>query len=61
MLQGFPRSYRFVKGKREALDAGGPGRLIGNAVPPAFGRAVGKTFLEVVQISESVEIQRDVA
>lgn len=52
MLQGFPRSYRFVKGseKPSMLTVG---RLIGNAVPPAFGRAVGKTFLKAVQASEA--------
>ena len=54
MLQGFPRSYRFVKDKeRPSLQA--VGRLIGNAVPPAFGRAVGRAFIEAAQ---AVEINR---
>ncbi|MDS2172375.1 DNA cytosine methyltransferase [Nesterenkonia sp. CL21] len=44
MLQGFPRSYKFVaKGQRPSMQA--VGRLIGNAVPPAFGLAVGRQFL----------------
>jgi DNA (cytosine-5)-methyltransferase 1 len=52
MLQGFPRSYRFVKGRqRPSMQA--VGRLIGNAVPPAFGRAVGETFLDAIQPSET--------
>lgn len=52
MLQGFPRSYRFVRGsEKPSMQA--VGRLIGNAVPPAFGRAVGATFLESLQTSEA--------
>lgn len=44
MLQGFPRSYKFVDGAdRPSMHA--VGRLIGNAVPPAFGEAVGRQFL----------------
>lgn len=47
MLQGFPREYKFVK-------AGGQihfsrlGRLIGNAVPPPLGAAVGDTLVRHV-------------
>ncbi|MFG1670962.1 DNA cytosine methyltransferase [Streptomyces sp. Y7] len=45
MLQGFPRGYKFVpEGERPSMQA--VGRLIGNAVPPAFGRAVGKVIVE---------------
>lgn len=47
MLQGFPRSYRFVKGK-EKPSMQAVGRLIGNAVPPAFGAAVGRQFVNLV-------------
>ncbi|WP_278258428.1 DNA cytosine methyltransferase [Nocardioides convexus] len=37
MLQGFPRTYKFVPpGEKVSMQA--VGRLIGNAVPPAFGR-----------------------
>ena len=45
MLQGFPRDYAFVPpGHRPTMSA--VGRLIGNAVPPAFGRAVGAVFVK---------------
>lgn len=44
MLQGFPRNYAFVvEGSEPALST--VGKLIGNAVPPAFGRAVGEVFV----------------
>jgi DNA (cytosine-5)-methyltransferase 1 len=47
MLQGFPREYRFVpKGERPSRQA--VGRLIGNAVPPQFGMAVGRQFVNVL-------------
>lgn len=45
MLQGFPRNYRFVRPK-EKPSMQAVGRLIGNAVPPAFGKAVGTVFLQ---------------
>lgn len=45
MLQGFPRSYRFVP-PTEKPSMQAVGRLIGNAVPPAFGKAVGSVFLQ---------------
>lgn len=52
MLQGFPRSYRFVtRSERPSMQA--VGRLIGNAVPPAFGRAVGESFVKSVRASEA--------
>ncbi|XXM92378.1 putative BsuMI modification methylase subunit YdiO [Clavibacter nebraskensis] len=45
MLQGFPRDYAFVpKGVEPAMST--VGKLIGNAVPPPFGRAVGEVFLQ---------------
>ncbi|MGZ0070014.1 DNA cytosine methyltransferase [Microbacterium arborescens] len=45
MLQGFPLDYQFVRpGERAALSI--VGKLIGNAVPPQFGRAVGEHFME---------------
>jgi DNA (cytosine-5)-methyltransferase 1 len=47
MLQGFPRSYQFVpdfvKPSMQSV-----GRLIGNAVPPVFGFAVGSSFQAVI-------------
>lgn len=44
MLQGFPRGYRFVPdGERPSRQS--VGRLIGNAVPPEFGFAVGRQFV----------------
>jgi DNA (cytosine-5)-methyltransferase 1 len=47
MLQGFPRTYEFVP--RETRPAFvHVGRLIGNAVPPAFGAAVGRVFVTAV-------------
>lgn len=48
MLQGFPQSYKFVEGvQRPSMQA--VGRLIGNAVPPAFGEAVGRQFVAKAQ------------
>ncbi|MBE1877854.1 DNA cytosine methyltransferase [Myceligenerans pegani] len=48
MLQGFPHDYQFVRpSEKPTMKA--VGRLIGNAVPPAFGRAVGKVFTEYVK------------
>jgi DNA (cytosine-5)-methyltransferase 1 len=44
MLQGFPQDYEFTPPSvRPSMQA--VGRLIGNAVPPAFGHAVGEQFL----------------
>jgi len=48
MLQGFPRAYRFVpRAERPSMQT--VGRLIGNAVPPVFGKAVGRKLLETVR------------
>lgn len=45
LLQGFPREYRFVRdGERVFFDR--IGRLIGNAVPPPLGRAVGAAIVD---------------
>lgn len=53
MLQGFPRAYEFVpKGSRPSMQA--VGRLIGNAVPPAFGRAVGNQFARAISGENTV-------
>lgn len=47
MLQGFPREYRFAKAG-EKISRQAIGRLIGNAVPPAFGYAIGRAILNSV-------------
>lgn len=47
MLQGFPRDYRFVApGNPVRFDQ--LGRLIGNAVPPPLGEAIGYAIVEHV-------------
>jgi DNA (cytosine-5)-methyltransferase 1 len=47
LLQGFPRRYAFVRdGERVSFDR--IGRLIGNAVPPPLGRAVGVAIVDHV-------------
>jgi DNA (cytosine-5)-methyltransferase 1 len=48
MLQGFPRTYRFVQ-KGEPVEFAPLGRLIGNAVPPPLGKMVGKTIMARVE------------
>jgi DNA (cytosine-5)-methyltransferase 1 len=45
MLQGFPRNYAFVRDGDKPRTAP-VGRLIGNAVPPPFGKAIGAVFAE---------------
>jgi DNA (cytosine-5)-methyltransferase 1 len=53
MLQGFPRDYAFVApGQKPSMAS--VGRLIGNAVPPAFGKAVGSVFVERLAATKSV-------
>lgn len=47
LRQGFPREYGFVRnGERVLFDR--IGRLIGNAVPPPLGRAVGEAIIDHV-------------
>ncbi|QCH22641.1 putative BsuMI modification methylase subunit YdiO [Mycobacteroides salmoniphilum] len=41
MLQGFPRNYRFQR-RDQPIYFTSLGRLIGNAVPPPLGKAIGK-------------------
>lgn len=44
MLQSFPRTYKFVRSKKDVQFA--PlGRLIGNAVPPRLGKAIGAAIV----------------
>lgn len=48
MLQTFPKSYRFLpKGAKVVFHV--MGRLIGNAVPVALAKAVGREFVEHVK------------
>ncbi len=44
MLQGFPRDYRFVEPGQKVHFAT-LGRLIGNAVPPPLGQAIGESMV----------------
>jgi DNA (cytosine-5)-methyltransferase 1 len=44
MLQGFPRKYKFVP-PREPVLLAHLGRMIGNAVPPPLGKAIGRAFV----------------
>jgi len=45
ILQGFPSNYKFVRpGDKVELEP--MARLIGNAVPPPVGKAIGRTLLE---------------
>lgn len=46
MLQGFPRSYRFQH-PDEPVRFKRLGRLIGNAVPPPIGRAIGESLVRL--------------
>lgn len=47
LLQGFPKNYRFVR-KGAPVHFTRLGRLIGNAVPPPLGAAIGTTLAEHV-------------
>ena len=48
ILQSFPRKYRFVKPDDRVCFAV-VGRLIGNAVPPLLGKAIGRSFIRSVR------------
>ena len=43
LLQTFPKNYRFIEPGKE-LNMRAIGRMIGNAVPPALGRVVARSF-----------------
>lgn len=47
MLQGFPRNYSFLP-DNEPVSFATLGRLIGNAVPVALGKAIGEVLVEHV-------------
>lgn len=51
MLQGFPRSYKFVR-PEGSVHFQRFGRLIGNAVPPPLGQAVGDALMAHVENSD---------
>lgn len=48
LLQSFPKTYDFVDARSE-IHMIKLGKMIGNAVPPKLGEAIGKTFLQHVQ------------
>jgi DNA (cytosine-5)-methyltransferase 1 len=48
MLQSFPEAYEFVK-PGEPITMVGLGLMIGNAVPPKLGQAIGNTVIEHVK------------
>lgn len=54
MLQGFPRDYRFVR-PSERVEFTPLGKLIGNAVPPPLGKAIGVALIERARHPESEE------
>ena len=47
ILQSFPKSFKFVAPK-SIVNFNELGRLIGNAVPPALGRSIGKAIVDHV-------------
>jgi DNA (cytosine-5)-methyltransferase 1 len=47
ILQSFPRNYVFIK-KGQKVHMNALGRMIGNAVPPKLGAAIGKTVVRHV-------------
>jgi len=51
MLQGFPRTYRFVR-PAEKVEFAPLGKLIGNAVPPTLGKAIGLALLDRARYPE---------
>lgn len=48
ILQGFPKSYAFIE-KGEEVTFTTLGRLIGNAVPPPLGKAIGRALIDHVE------------
>ena len=52
MLQGFHRGYQFVR-PGQKVEFAPLGRLIGNAVPPPLGKAIGEALMQHVTDSES--------
>jgi DNA (cytosine-5)-methyltransferase 1 len=54
MLQGFPKRYSFVS-KGAKVHFVSLGRLIGNAVPPPLGTAIGKKFTQHVKLTTALK------
>jgi DNA (cytosine-5)-methyltransferase 1 len=50
ILQSFPKKYKFARSKDE-ISFSAIGRLIGNAVPPKLGEAIGRHFVQHVAIN----------
>ena len=48
ILQSFPKNYRFVATDAD-ISFSNVGRLIGNAVPPALGKAIGAALIKCVE------------
>lgn len=57
MLQGFPRTYRFI-GPHDPVHFSHLGRLIGNAVPPPLGKAVGGAVIAHVAETRTQAVGR---
>lgn len=53
LLQTFPKDYRFVTNEMDAVCG-----LIGNAVPPAYANAVGRTVLATIRRLETRETEK---
>ena len=47
-LQGFPDSFVFTE-PSEKIALRTVGRLIGNAVPPVFGKAIARQFIKTLE------------
>jgi DNA (cytosine-5)-methyltransferase 1 len=58
ILQSFPSRYQFCS-KDEAPEFRVIGRLIGNAVPPALGKAIGLAFVNHVRIEYRKKLQAE--
>lgn len=52
ILQSFPEGYEFVA-EGQPVHLSTLGRLIGNAVPPRLGEAIGRTLLAHVQVNRN--------
>jgi DNA (cytosine-5)-methyltransferase 1 len=50
IFQSFPKDYRFIEDETE-ISFKGVGRMIGNAVPPGLGAAIGRAVLAHVSAS----------
>jgi DNA (cytosine-5)-methyltransferase 1 len=60
ILQGFPSDYAFVR-PGEKVEFAPLGRLIGNAVPPPIGGAIGRALIECASRHESGSVSATAA